>query len=549
MLIAALVATPLQILTGPAEIAHAQTEEPITVSFAEATYNVIEGSTVNVTVEVSAEAPADGYTIPITALQADQGDRVTNLSESVTISQGATSATLEVAATTNEEADGNYVLDLVIDSTATNFPSGLTVVTPSIARVNIIDDESPNIQLSAYSQSVFEGTSFTVTDADPPIASSSEARWTVRLTAAPTAPISVTITSMDAGAATVSPAVLAFDAVNWETPQEITVTGVEDDDFVGETVMFTHAVTAGTYAAPSRAVRVSVTDDDTPELILSPTSMFIQEGITGRYTVKLNGQPKETTVVRFSVPEAQQGLVNVSRERITFRRGDWNKARVVEVEALQDEDQNNNSVIIGHTAEGAEFDGLSKNFAVVIEDDDKPGIRVSTNRVNVGEGGTVSWRVRLNTAPTSDVTVTLASPDPDAVTVAPAELTFTTTNWGRDRTVTATAVEDDDFSDETVSITHDASGGGYETRPVRAVAVAVDDDEEASVLLSVDSLDGGRGRHEQLHGDAGSAAEVAGYDRCCEQRRGSSDGGDLGQWSVDRGQLGHRFDGYGHGRE
>ena len=292
------------------------------------------------------------------------------------------------------------MLDLVIDSTATNFPSGLTVVTPSIARVNIIDDESPNIQLSAYSQSVFEGTSFTVTDADPPIASSSEARWTVRLTAAPTVPISVTITSSDAGAATVSPAVLAFDAANWETAQEITVTGVEDDDFVGETVMFTHAVTAGTYAAPSPAVQVSVTDDDTPELILSPTSMFIQEGITGRYTVKLNGQPNETTVVRFSVPEAQQGLVNVSRERITFRRGDWNRARVVEVEALQDEDQNNNSVIIGHTAEGAEFDGLSKNFAVVIEDDDKPGIRVSTNRVNVGEGGTVSWRVRLNTAPT-----------------------------------------------------------------------------------------------------------------------------------------------------
>ena len=298
------------------------------------------------------------------------------------------------------------MLDLVIDSTATNFPSGLTVVTPSIARVNIIDDESPNIQLSAYSQSVFEGTSFTVTDADPPADSQTPSTWTVRLTADPGDDVEVTVTiaSSDSGAATVEPATLTFTGGtggDWETPQNTTVTGVEDADFVGETVMFTHSAAGGDYgSAATRAVRVSVTDDDTPELILSPTSMFIQEGITGRYTVKLNGQPKETTVVRFSVPEAQQGLVNVSRERITFRRGDWNKARVVEVEALQDEDQNNNSVIIGHTAEGAEFDGLSKNFAVVIEDDDKPGIRVSTNRVNVGEGGTVSWRVRLNTAPT-----------------------------------------------------------------------------------------------------------------------------------------------------
>ena len=494
VLIAALVATPLQILTDPAEIAHAQ--DPITVSFAEATYNVIEGSEVVVTVEVSAAAPTGGYTIAITALQADQGDRVTNLAESVTIAQGQTSGELRVQATSNTEADGNYPLDLVIDSTATNFPSGLTVVTPSIARVNIIDDESPNIQLGAYSQSVFEGTSFTP-NATGDAATSTEARWNVKLTEDPGDDVEVTVTiaSSDSGAATVESATLTFTGgtggtANWDQDQEVTVTGENDDNFVDETVTFTHSASGGDYgAAATRAVRVSVTDDDTPEIIISPTSMLVPEGITGRYTVKLNGQPNETTIVRFSVPEAQQDLVNVSRERITFRRGDWNRTRIVEVEALQDDDQFNDSVNIGHTAEGAEFDGLSKNFTVVIEDDDKPGVRVSTNRVTVGEGNTVSWRVRLNTEPTGDVTVTVASPDAGAVTVEPAELTFTTSNWGREQTVTATAEEDDDFSDETVSITHDAANGGYDTVPVKPVEVVVDDDEEASVLLSVDSLE------------------------------------------------------------
>ena len=78
-------------------------------------------------------------------------------------------------------------------------------------------------------------------------------------------------------------------------------------------------------------------------------------------------------ILRFTVPEAQQDLINVKRERITFRRGDWNRARVVEVEALQDEDESDDSAIISHTAEGSEFDGQSKNFVVVIDDDDKPG--------------------------------------------------------------------------------------------------------------------------------------------------------------------------------
>ncbi len=493
VLIAALVATPLQILTDPAEIAHAQ--DPITVSFAEATYNVIEGQTVTVTVEVSAAAPTGGYTIAITALQADQGERVTSLPESVTISSGQTSGELRVQATSNTEADGNYPLDLVIDSTATNFPSGLTVVTPSIARVNIIDDESPNIQLGAYSQSVFEGTNFTPNAAGD-AATSTPAMWNVKLTEDPGEGVEVTVTigSSDSGAATVESATLTFtggvgQAGNWDQDQVVTVTGEDDDDFVDETVTFTHSASGGDYGAvATRAVRVSVTDDDTPEIIISPAKMKVQEGVTGRYTVKLNGQPNETTVVQITVPEAQQDLINVNRERITFRRGDWNRTRIVEVEALQDDDQFDNSVIISHTAEGAEFDGLSENFVVVIEDDDKPGVRVSTNRVTVGEGNTVSWRVRLNTEPTADVTVAVASPDTDAVTVDTEELTFTTSNWSREQTVTATAVQDADFSDETVSITHDADGGGYETVPVRPVAVVVDDDEEASVLLSVDAL-------------------------------------------------------------
>ena len=495
VLIAALVATPLRILTDPGAV-QAQDEGPIVVSFEEMTYSVLEAQNARVTLAVVASrAPDAALAIPIAAMGANAADLFDGaLPTSITISLGNTRGTQELTVANNDDAaDGDAVVDFSIDGA--NLPEGTALGTPSIARVNIIDDESPNIQLGAYSQSVFEGTNFTPNAAGD-AATSTPAMWNVKLTLDPGDGVEVTVTiaSSDSGAATVESATLTFTGgtggtANWDQDQEVTVTGENDDNFVDETVTFTHSASGGDYGAvATRAVRVSVTDDDTPEIIISPASMKVQEGVTGRYTVKLNGQPNETTVVQITVPEAQQDLINVNRERITFRRGDWNRTRIVEVEALQDEDQFDNSVIISHTAEGAEFDGLSENFVVVIDDDDKPGIRVSANRVNVGEGSTVSWRVRLNTEPTADVTVAVASPDTDAVTVDTDELTFTTSNWSREQTVTATAEEDADFSDETVSITHDADGGGYETVPVRPVEVVVDDDEEASVLLSVDSL-------------------------------------------------------------
>ena len=59
-------------------------------------------------------------------------------------------------------------------------------------------------------------------------------------------------------------------------------------------------------------------------------------------------------------------------------------------------------------------------------------------------GGTATFTVRLDTAPTASVTIPLSSSDLTEGTVSPASLTFTTGNWSTPQTVTVTGVDDAD---------------------------------------------------------------------------------------------------------
>ena len=94
------------------------------------------------------------------------------------------------------------------------------------------------------------------------------------------------------------------------------------------------------------------------------------------------------------------------------------------------------------------------------------------------KGGTATYTVKLETAPTADVTVTVGSGDTDAATVAPASLTFTSTNWGTGQTVTVTGVAD-----------NAANPGGKRETTISHSATSTDTDYNISATLNVDVLD------------------------------------------------------------
>ena len=118
---------------------------------------------------------------------------------------------------------------------------------------------------------------------------------------------------------------------------------------------------------------------------------------------------------------------------------------------------------------------------------DTLGITFTPASLTVGEGVTGTYDVKLNTAPTADVTVAIGSDNTD-VTVSSSSLTFTTTNWNTAQTVTVSAGQDDDAANDTANLTHSPSGGGYGSGQNKTFVVTVTDDDRTGVQVSKNTL-------------------------------------------------------------
>ena len=119
-----------------------------------------------------------------------------------------------------------------------------------------------------------------------------------------------------------------------------------------------------------------------------------------------------------------------------------------------------------------------------------PALQLSSNTLSVSEGGTGSYTVRLATAPTGTgtVIVNIASGNPD-VTVNPSSLTFnnSTSLWSTPQTVTVSALQDADTINDSATLTHTASGGGYGS-VTGLVTVTVNDDDAPVVSFDSQAL-------------------------------------------------------------
>ena len=119
------------------------------------------------------------------------------------------------------------------------------------------------------------------------------------------------------------------------------------------------------------------------------------------------------------------------------------------------------------------------NVALTIADDDEPpverGVDISPTALTIGEGDATggSYTLKLIAEPSEAVIVSVSAPSGVGLTVAPTRLTFTAANWSTAQTVTVTAAQDDDADDRRVTLTHSASGAGYENLAVDAVTVTV----------------------------------------------------------------------------
>ena len=102
-----------------------------------------------------------------------------------------------------------------------------------------------------------------------------------------------------------------------------------------------------------------------------------------------------------------------------------------------------------------------------------------------GDATGETYTVKLATEPTGNVTVVISGHTGTDLSLDKTSLTFTTINWETARDVTVTAGRDDDSTDDSVTLTHTASGGGYNSIG-KTLAVTILDNTPASVAASFD---------------------------------------------------------------
>ena len=287
------------------------------------------------------------------------------------------------------------------------------------------DDDTRGITFTPAARTIREGATGT---------------YDVKLNTAPTADVTVAISS-DNPDVTVNKSSLTFTTVNYATNQRVTVTAGQDADAADGTANLTHRPSGGDYSAgEAKDFMVTVTDDDTAGLVLSATTLGVDEAGQNTYTVKLQTQPTTTVTVTVSSDDTGAATATVSGSTLIFTASNWETEQTVTVEG--------------------------------VDDGDKPGITFTPASLTVGEAGVGTYGVRLNAAPTADVTVNKSS------------LTFTTVNYATNQRVTVTAGQDADAADGTANLTHRPSGGDYSAGEAKDFMVTVTDDDTAGLMLS-----------------------------------------------------------------
>jgi hypothetical protein len=221
------------------------------------------------------------------------------------------------------------------------------------------------------------------------------ATFTVALNAQPSANVTIGVSSSDTTEGTVAPATLTFTPANFATPQQVTLTGVDDaldDGNVAYSAVLAPAASADPAynGADPPDVSASNTDNDTSSIQVSTTGPLrtTESGGTATFTVVLGAQPTANVTIPVSSSDTTEGTV--SPASLVFTPANWNVPQTVTVTGVDDGIDDNDIaytvVLAPATSADPAYAGLNApDVSVVNGDNDATLIAVPT----VSPGGLV----------------------------------------------------------------------------------------------------------------------------------------------------------------
>jgi len=312
---------------------------------------------------------------------------------------------------------------------------------------------------------------------------------------------------------------LTFSAANWNVPQTLTVvaanTALKLSSLENSRLRFAvSGAGSGFDSIATTPVDIGFTDNAVPNegllALHSSFSTWVQEGgNTDTVTCRLQSPPPAGSTVTVNVASTSSE-VSATPSSLNFDSTNWNTDQTVTVTAVVDgasevSGSANDTLTFTSSSSVGAWNSLStslpvsvieNNTAVVADPNADYGIVIaeSSGGTAVDEAtGNDTYTVKLTKQPTASVTVTITGTA--GIYIGPSgtsttgSLTFTTGNYGTAQTVTVRANNDATAEGSYPanpahysSITHTASGGGYNSVQAQTLRVAITDNDNRVIM-------------------------------------------------------------------
>ncbi len=430
--------------------------------------------------------PTDTVTVDLTPsaeVTLDVSSAVMNMANSF-------SATVTVTGVADDIVDGDQFFTV---TTATSFSNDLAYssIDPADVSGTVLDDDIANVVVTAIPN---------------PLATSEAGGMSTIdyvLTAMPSADVVINLSIDDLSEVSIDQSILTFTNANWDTPQTVVATGVDDNVQDGSrpfTIIGggTSSGDATWHGLPVTSISGFNADDaDTAGFTVDDLGGVTtdESGTTDTFTVVLNSEPIFDVSVDFRSDNIGEGLVGVTPSgpfqetvTLTFTAANWSTPQVVTVEGQDDLVRradgtvaytifSENIVSFDPIYDAITDAAVADISALNTDNDGAASLAVDPVSLTLQENGpSMTFTVNLVTQPTaSSVMVPISSSDLTEATVAPNSLTFTDSNYATPQIVTVTPVEDDIIdADQTFDISLGPATGGNYTGLSAAVSVTVE---------------------------------------------------------------------------
>ena len=462
----------------------------LTVNFEASTYNVTEGSTVEVVLTLD-DDPEREVTIPFSKTNqggASDSDYV-GVPTSVIFNAGEISKSFEFSAVSDRIGDPGEKVSFKLET----LPPGTTAGT-LIETVVTIEDVAPQgsttVSFGADTYGVSEGSFTTIT---------------VVMSHAPGSDAIIPIDTTDEGGASSDDYSLSETSVTFgptETSKTFTFTATQDSvDDDGESVKLVFGTLPGGVSAglvPKTVV--SINDDDVPsvEVSFGSATYPVDEGETETVTVTLSAAPEREVVVPIDTTDeggASSDDYSLSETSVTFGPTETSKTfTFTAADDAEDDDGESVKLTFGSPLPAGVSRGSVPETTVSINDDDVPSVTVSFGSATypVDEGETETVTVTLSAAPEREVVVPIDTADEGGASSDDYSLSETSVTFGpteTSKTFTFTAADDaEDDDGESVKLTFgSALPAGVSRGSVPETTVSINDDDVPSVEVSFSS--------------------------------------------------------------